>query len=319
MKSFKPTRTIKIKAPVVKKINHKRTNGERETKQLEQIVHHIKNNTPQGLKIKTAFEKDFNEKITNIKVKGGRSAHYDLVIDTNQGNQYKVEYKGSMRFSKINPEDKPWKTGVQFSNGNPKSFKLCEIYAREWFNELKIHAHEHEYNISVPPPTFEEYRKDIFKQGKNKNPWVVEFLNMYRGKTGRQNLGMERPKFNKDFVSKMISPSPTDDDNSKKKKKKILDDFKKDVSLIYNNTMKDKEFWLQIHGDINDDISRIDIKWTKGMSPQQLEERSIKKISVKTISPDIKFCCNCGPEFEFEAHLRWGYCIGVGNLRIDLK
>jgi len=306
MKSFRPTRTIKRKALVVKKINHKRTNGKRESIQLKQIVHHIKNNTPQGLKIKTAFEKDFNEKITNIEVMGGRSAHYDLIIYTDLDNQYKVEYKGSMRFSKINPEDPPWTTGIQFSNGNPKSFKLCEIYAREWFNVLKTHAQKHEYNISMPPPTFEEYRKDIFKQAKNKSPWIVEFLNIYRNKTGRRNLGIERTKFNKCFVPAMIN-------------EKVLDDLKKDVGQIYKNSMKDKEFWLQIHGDINDDVSRIDIKWTKGMSPQQLEERSIKKISVKTISPDIKFCCNCGPEFEFEAHLRWGYYIGVGNLRIDFK
>ena len=310
MEAFRATRTIKrkknTKISVVKKINHKKTNGKREAIQLQRIIYHIKNNTPQGLKLKTEFEKVFNEKITDIEVMGGRSAHYDLIIYTNLGREYKVEYKGSMIYSKINPEEPPWKTGIQFSNGNPKSFKLCEIYAQEWFNVLNRYIEEHDYSISAPRPTFEEYKKSVFKQAKNKQPYILEFLERYRSETGKDNLAKERTEFNKIFAAEMIN-------------EEVLEDLRKDISHIYQKSMKDKEIWLQIHGEIDSDHNLIDIKWTKGMSPEQLESRQVKKITIQTSTPDIKFSCDCGPEFKFEAHLRWGYYIGVGNLRIDFK
>jgi hypothetical protein len=58
----------------------------------------------------------------------------------------------------------------------------------------------------------------------------------------------------------------------------------------------------------------------------------LKKVSVKTIYPDIKFNCECDKMcdcldkhdclckgFTFEAHLRWGYGAGFSNLRLDFK
>lgn len=39
----------------------KKTNGKRESTQLQRVIYHIKNKTPQGLKLKTSFENIFNE------------------------------------------------------------------------------------------------------------------------------------------------------------------------------------------------------------------------------------------------------------------
>jgi len=94
-----------------------------------------------------------------------------------------------------------------------------------------------------------------------------------------------------------------------------LNILKEEINPIYKKIMKDKEMWLQIHGDINQSIDNIDIKWTKGM----LHIPDIQTISITTQTPDITFYCDCGPTFGFKSHMRWGYGQGFSNVRMDFK
>ena len=284
-------------------MNNRQTNGKREAHQLERIKFHIDNNTPNGIRVKNAFENKFKEKIIKIKIIGGRSKHFDLMIYTDKGNKYKVEYKGSMRCYPIDPEEPPWVTGIQFLNGNPKSFQLCGIYAREWFKFVKHYIKINKFNMTSQIPSFEEYQTSIFKQAKNKNPYILEFQKKYKDHTGKNKIDVERKDFNKNFASTEINES-------------ILVNLKEEINKKYIEAMKEKEIWLQIHGDI-DNI--INVFWRKGMTEEELKSRTISDIFIETPTPDIKFRCVCGPDFSFIAHLRWGYYIGIGNLRIDFK
>jgi hypothetical protein len=284
-------------------MNHKKKNGKREKTQLESIIYHIQQNTVQGQKIQEEFFKETNEHIIHIDKTAGRNHHYDLVIYTNQQHTYKVEYKGSMKYSNINPRDSPWKTGVQFYNGDPKPFTICREYVKEWYNYLfNTFIIINNYNIDYPIPTFGEYNKDAFRQGKNKLPFMIEFKRQYQQRTNMYSMLEERKEFNKEFAID----------------RQDLNILKGEIESIYKKIMKDKEMWLQIHGDINNSIDVIDIKWTKGMVLEG-DIPDIQTISITTQTPDITFHCNCGDTFGFNVHMRWGYGQGFSNLRIDFK
>jgi hypothetical protein len=284
-------------------MNHKKKNGKREKTQLESIIYHIQQNTVQGQKIQEEFFKETNEHIIHIDKTAGRNHHYDLVIYTNQQHTYKVEYKGSMKYSNINPRDSPWKTGVQFYNGDPKPFTICREYVKEWYNYLfNTFIIINNYNIDYPIPTFGEYNKDAFRQGKNKLPFMIEFKRQYQQRTNMYSMLEERKEFNKEFAIDRHD----------------LNILKEEIEPIYKKIMKDKEMWLQIHGDINQSIDVIDIKWTKGMVLEG-DIPDIQTISITTQTPDITFHCNCGDTFGFNVHMRWGYGQGFSNLRIDFK
>lgn len=281
-------------------MNHKKTNGKREKDQLHKIIQHITNDTPQGRKIKEAFYKETKETIISIKKVAGRNNHYDLLVHTDKNNSYKVEHKGSMKYSKIKIDKPPWNTGVQFYNGNPKPFTICKEYAKEWYIYLfNIFIIINDYNINHPIPLFDEYIEDAFRQGKNKIPFLVEFKQQYQQKTNQPSMLEERKEFNKEFIIN----------------KDDLNILKKEIEPIYKNIMKDKEMWLQIHGDVDNSIDKLDVKWTKGMK----KIPDIKVISIITKSPDITFYCDCDHTFGFNVHLRWGYGQGFSNLRIDFK
>jgi len=107
-----------------------------------------------------------------------------------------------------------------------------------------------------------------------------------------------------------------------------LEILKNEISPIYKKIMEEKELWLQITGNV-DDPNEFNVNWTKGMVFTKIPE--LKNVTVKTLSPDIKFNCECEKicnclnniceciPFTFEAHLRWGYGQGYSNLRLDFK
>jgi hypothetical protein len=294
----------------------KTNNGVNEVIKLKDIKYHCNNNTPCGIKIKKSLKDEYNIDILNIEIKAGRGHHYDLLVQTNDKKaSYRTEFKGSTKQCVIRTDLPPWYNGVQFYNGCPKPFTLLHRYSLEWFNKyFNNDEYLTSFNINNELLSYEEWLKDAFRQGKNKLPFMIEFKDaFYKLKNKKTSMLEERVEFNKSFTI-------SNDD---------LEGLMNEISPIYEKIMKDKELWLQITGDL-ENPDNFNVKWTKGMALSVIPE--LKKVSVKTRYPDIKFNCECDKMcdcldkhdclckgFTFEAHLRWGYGAGFSNLRLDFK
>tara|TARA_B110000208_G_scaffold68007_1_gene87972 strand:+ start:257 stop:1213 length:957 start_codon:yes stop_codon:yes gene_type:complete len=309
------------KAPLDKKTDRKKTAGKKEKEDLEKIVMNINNNTDSGIKIKDSLEHSFGLLIKEVDILAGRGNHYDLLIHTYSMNDksklisYKVEYKGSYDKKTIKTDLPPWYNGVQFYNGNPKTFTITHRYSREWYDKYITEEYMSQYPEGpYKIPEYNEWLKDAFRQGKNQNAFMIDFIEKYRKINGdKASMLKERTEFNRDL----------------KISEEELQTLKDEISPIYKKVMKDKEYWLQITGDI-DHPNNFNVKWTKGMALTVIPE--LKSVTIKTKTPDIKFCCECDKTCEclnkdvcscvpfiFEAHLRWGYCAGFANIRLDFK
>jgi hypothetical protein len=78
-----------------------------------------------------------------------------------------------------------------------------------------------------------------------------------------------------------------------------------------NTCLSEKDLWLQINGDINDNV---DFKWYDKIL---LDEKYTVNISMKS-DFDFDFI-SIENKINFKAKLRWGKGCGFSNLRIDLK
>ena len=300
----------KLKSPTLV-IDNKKNAGKKESEDLKGIVKNINDKTESGCKIMEALENAFGLIIKKVEIIGGREKHYDLLIHTCNVNdpyklvEYKVEYKGSLNKANIKGSLPPWYNGVQFYNGNPKSFTLISKYLVLWYDTYYNNNYMDQFKISHDIPTFEDWSKDAYRQGKNKNEYMIDFVNKYREMRKKKSMIVERTEFNSGF----------------KISEEDLEVLKNEIGPIYKNIMKDKEYWLQITGDI-EHPDNFNVKWTPGMALTYIPE--LKKITVKTQSPDIKFNCECeqigdSTPFTFEAHLRWGGGQGFCNIRLDFK
>lgn len=261
------------------------------------IHHHITNNTPSGQKIRNAFALAFpNEPMFRNTVVSGanRSTHHDLQLQFDTDVKT-VEFKGSYHFKPIDTEKPPWTNGVQFYNGTGSKFSIGHAYARRFYDTMLDEIQEH-LQLKTPKPTYEEWVKDAFRQGKPLTPFVRELRE--RGyKT--EFLSDCRKKFNKSFIA-------TDMDLM------VLID---EAQHIADEALSCKDYWLQIHGDINHP-DNFYVHWTNKVAMPQIQE--IEQITTKD-NCDINFKFICEDGSQFSAKLRWGYGQCVTNIRLDIK
>ncbi len=163
-----------------KKLNPecKKNNGRREDKELNYIVDCINNKNKTGLKLINQFYKDFGKKIIVAKKVGGRGNRYDFqVMFENDPKWYSIEHKGCKNYKKIDNEANPWDDSVQFLNGNPKSFAICEKYANLWYKEfIETNKLSKDYNLKTEKPDFCTWKSDAFRQGKEQTDFVKELV-----------------------------------------------------------------------------------------------------------------------------------------------
>jgi hypothetical protein len=297
----------------------KSKNGKNEAITLIDIKHHINERTPSGIRLIENLSTEYNINILNIDIVGGRGKHYDLIIhsdelDENKVNiMYKVEFKGSHKIKKIDVKLPPWYNGVQFYNGDPKPFTICRDYSKKWYDKfIGSGVLKEQYDLLEEIPNYDIWKKDAYRQGKNVTPFMIEFKKIYKDKHGPQKSMLEERK---DFNAKFMETYGIDPG--------YLEILKEEINPIYKKIMRDKEYWLQIAGDIN---TNFEFKWTLGMAVIP----DISKVTLKKLTSDIKFHCECFKScdcihdcqclpFTFEAHLRWGYGQGFSNLRLDFK
>ena len=94
-----------------------------------------------------------------------------------------------------------------------------------------------------------------------------------------------------------------------------LETLKNEVFAISNEVRSSKDYWLQIHGSI-DNPEDFEVRWTGKleMSPIVSVEQEKSKSGCDV---NFKFVCEDGSVFY--AKLRWGYGQCITNIRLDIK
>jgi hypothetical protein len=272
--------------------------SEKETLNLEKIHFHIKNDTPSGKKIKEEFGKTFPDiKVFDetVVTGGNRTTHHDFGIKWLAEEVKKVvEFKGSEKKKPIDGLKPPWENAVQFYNGTGNKFTVGHSYAKKFYATAldEIIAH---LALKTPKPSYDEWEKDAFSQGKPKTPFVCELREKgYKGKY----LSDMRKKFNKAFVLE-----PTE-----------LEILKGEVLKKANEVLEEKDYWLQINGNI-DEPADFEIRWSGKIGMREIIE--IKQIGKSGCDINFEFTCEGGNKFF--GKLRWGYGQCITNIRLDLK
>ena len=272
--------------------------SEKEAINLEKIHFHIKNDTPSGKKIKEEFSKTFPtiQVFDESVVTGGnRTAHHDFGIKwlAEEGKKV-VEFKGSEKKKPIDASKPPWENAVQFYNGTGNKFTVGHSYAKKFYATAldEIIAH---LELKTPKPSYEEWEKDAFSQGKPKTPFVCELREKgYKGKY----LSDMRKKFNKAFVLESAE----------------LEILKGEVLKKANEVLEEKDYWLQINGNI-DEPAGFEIRWSGKIGMREIME--IKQIGNSGCDINFEFTCEGGNKLF--GKLRWGYGQCITNILLDLK
>jgi hypothetical protein len=269
---------------------------------VSQIHYHLNNNTPSGIKIKEAFVRDLDlskeDSLLNTKVSGAtRSIHHDfqIIMSNNSENIKNVEFKGSKYFKPIDFTKSPWINGVQFYNGTGNKFSIGRDYAIKFYDEC-LDTIIKDLNIITPKPSYDEWSKDAFRQGKPITPFVCELRE--KGYCS-EYLSVIRKKFNKRFIATTFQ----------------LIKLMFEVEELANEVLKCKDYWLQIHGDINDS-DNFNVRWTNKIEMPEII--SVEQLKSKN-KCDINFKFVCTDDSEFYAKMRWGYGQCITNIRIDIK
>ena len=288
------------------KCTKRSNNGKTEEYNIIQLVNHLNNSTDLGKKLISSLYENMNItfKTAECRPKSNRKSHYDFIIIDNNGRKYQVEHKGSFRYKKIKDTDTPWKSGVQFVNAGCEKFDISHIYAKLWYDKYISSKYLSDcYKLSSDIPTFNTwYKSDCCTQGDPKSKFSIELKTVckkYEGKSQLSNLRKLRKDINNDLFNKIQSDST------------ILDKFTETVINLGNTCLLEKDLWLQINGNINDNV---DFKWYGKIL---LDEKYTVNISMKS-DFDFDFI-STENKINFKAKLRWGKGCGFSNLRIDLK
>jgi hypothetical protein len=281
-----------------KKLSNPHKKSDDEAINIKKIHAHIKDSTPSGQKIKEAFANTFKDIPlfeTTIISGGTRGKHYDFIIRLAGGEEKTVEYKGAKKKSVIDTGKQPWSNGVQFYNGLANNFSVGHLYARKFYNTMLdcIIAH---FNIVAPKPPYDDWAKDVFISGKPKGAFQCELRE--KGYMGAY-LDECRKQFNKKFILSAIE----------------LQQLQTEVSKRASDVLAQKDYWLQIHGDI-DDPANFEVQWRGNIKFEPIAETT----QIHSASGcDVNFEFKCIDRNNLKAKLRWGYGQCISNLRLDLK
>ena len=275
-----------------------------EAADIEAIILAIHTKTECGLQIIKAFSKKFPDtELLDARKREGtsRGTHYDfeilVSIDGAEAEWKRAEHKGSKKYHPIQPDETPWKAGVQFHNGGCEKYSLAQKYARLWYETyIASNTLKTEFEIEAETPSFDEwFAKDCKVQSDPKTPFGLELKKKVRARRGpKASLLKER--------SAVISALEITDDD--------LETLKAEVLPIANEALEQKEYWLTIRGDL---AGKFACAWNPKFTISAIETIRVTK------KKDIKFEFRCAENFVFHAILRWGKGAGFSCLRIDLK
>lgn len=257
--------------------------------------------TAQGAQLRAAFKSKFGLDVDAARQPqgaGGRSKHYDFEIQV-AGEWHKVEHKGSTTYKGFDDALPPWTGGVQFYNGTGKTYTLGRLYARQWYDRyIASGIIAAKYGVTSPAPDYETwFAKDAMRQGDATTPFGKELRSKFRGE-GAPHLGGgcfdER-----DEMAATLALSDAD-----------METVKAEVLAIAQSVLSEKDYWLQINGDIN---GKFCCKWSPPLKITTIT--GVKRLQCSDVL--LEFSTDMG--FPIRAMLRWGKGQGLSNIRIDLK
>jgi hypothetical protein len=257
--------------------------------------------TAQGAQLRAAFKSKFGLDVDAARQPqgaGGRSKHYDFEIQV-AGEWRKVEHKGSATYKGFDADLPPWTGGVQFYNGTGKTYALGRLYARQWYDRyIASGILKTKYGLTSPVSDYETwFAKDAMRQGDPTTPFGKELRSKFRGE-GAPHLGggcfAER-----DEMARDLALSDTD-----------METVKAEVLTIAQSVLSEKDYWLQINGDIN---GKFCCKWSPPLKITAIT--GVKRVPCSDVL--LEFSTDMG--FPIRAMLRWGKGQGLSNIRIDLR
>jgi hypothetical protein len=269
-----------------------------EVEDIKAIITAINAQNCVGKQITDGFKNKFGIDISAARQRKGsnRGTHYDFEIEVNQ-EWKKVEHKGGQSYRLPNPDDAPWKAGVQFHNGGCEKYSLARKYARTWYNKyIESGSFKDEFGISVAIPTFDEwFAKDCRTQADPKSAFGKELKSKVRAARGPKASLLDKR------AAVIEELEITEED-----KRTLITE----VLPIANHVLDQKDYWLSIHGDIRGDFHAV---WYP-----QFRIESINSVTIEK-KLDIWMTFECQNNFTFNSILRWGKGAGFSCLRLDLR
>lgn len=285
-----------------------------DTVRIRKVLYHIQNNTPSGKKIIDSFELEIKEIFgtATLGSGGGRNTHYDFLIYDIYNNEKQVELKGNEKKSIIDYTKNPWVNCVQFYNGIGNKYTIARDYAQKFYDIMldKIVLY---FKITSSKPSYDEWCKDAFACGNNNltTALVKEFYNKIKEIQTHPKHSPEMVKLNEFYlIFKMFNLEFISGITQEQ-----LETLRDEVYITANNALKDKDYWIQLHGDV-DKPDEFNCRWTKKIKMSPIVE--IKTIPSKS-GCDVNFEFVCEDSSVFTSKLRWGGNKCVSNIRMDIK
>ena len=281
----------------VQMIRTKETAAANEAKDILHIITSINTKNTVGQRIIDGFLHTFGLEILKARERQGssRGTHYDFDIEvrTPEGDVWKhVEHKGSKTYRQIKAEEKPWTAGVQFHNGGSEKYTIAKEYARLHY-ATHMESLKTTFNIQANIPSFEEwFKQDCCVQDDPRTSFGRELKQRVRAQRNSSLLAEREP---------VVRSLKFDEED-----KKILI---AEVLPIANHALEQKDYWLTICGDIENDFN---FAWSPKFTIGAIEDIVIHR------KKDIIFDFKCS-DFTFSGILRWGKGAGFSCLRMDLK
>lgn len=269
---------------------------------VERIITAIHTKSPTGIKIAAAFHSKFGYEILDARQRAGssRGTHNDFEILVNEPDGpvwRRCEHKGGKEYKVIGPNDKPWKSGVQFHNGGCDKYSITKKYARAWYD---IHVGsgtlKAEFGIEASIPSYEDwYKHDCCVQADPKTEFGKELKRRVRELHGPKASLLDK----RAAVHAALEIGEDD-----------MRTFMEEVLPIMKEALEQKDYWLAIQGDLGGEFH---MAWYPKFTVFAIKDCSVKK------GKDIHFDLQCSDDIVLHPILRWGKGAGFSCLRIDLK
>lgn len=252
---------------------------------ITSLCHHINEKTPLGLDACRLFKESEGGDI----IEACQMSESTFTLKLADGRHINVEEKGKKRTCVTKKE--PW-YGLQL-DGSERRFSLVQKYSTLWYQRFVASGYITQmYGISTPIPSYDDWIKDVFSASKGSSAWTKEIRL-------KRPCGFSEERI--DFV-KVFNTCITDEDKS----------------ILANQVMElthqalEKKYWVQIHSDLENDIS--DIIWT----PQVQLPTGMPVVEIIPCK-DVLVSLTWQSGRSLHIILRWGYNQGISNLRMDIK
>lgn len=295
-------------SPRNERVDGRHVAGQNEGKRIPYLIEQINTHTNIGKDISKTFKEHTGYDIVSARERTGsnRSTHYDIEIIASNGKTYKIEHKGCNGTKTIkNPCD----AGVQLVNGKPEWFNICNLLSYVYYDRFIVTKRlSVALNLQSDIPSPEEFRKDQFRQGNPKSPFLIELKKTIRDKYGSTSSLKDIPEL--DPRREVIEIFRDELFTSKE-----CERLKKDILTNVAPALNEKDLYLT-------DQPKSEIPF-RFWDAKDYTIQDIQNITLDTTNTDPCFNIEAinqkGDIFYCVLRLRWGKGVGFSNIRADIR